>query len=115
MAQSVKNNQDAPLQRLPPKLRSRIWEYALGGKTLRYTPIRRVGDRLIERMVPPVSKRTHGIDLLRTCHQIYTETTLLPYITNTFAFMYYYRAQHNLKSLKAFQRAQVTTIQVEVK
>jgi hypothetical protein len=98
--------------RLPPELRSRIWEYALGGHTLRtiYLGARR---RSVPRMVPSTAERMYGLDLLRTCRQIYTETALLPYKTNTFSFSPQGSTRYHLSYLKLFQRAQIDKIQIE--
>jgi hypothetical protein len=114
MSQSVKNNQDAPLMRLPPEIRCRIWEYVLTGKTLRSVRLDLKGGRTVDWMIPPMSERTHGMDLLRTCRQIYTETALLPYKSNTFTFAYYRMIEIDLRYLKTFQRAEITKIQVQV-
>ncbi|KAH4935014.1 hypothetical protein HBI79_080140 [Parastagonospora nodorum] len=108
----VEANQDSPLLRLPGELRSRIWEYVLGGYELRSMDIKNSQQITIQRMVPPFAERRNGTQLLRTCRQIYTETALLPYRANTFVFYTYIPIKHDLKYMKAFQRAQIEKIQL---
>ena len=54
------------------------------------------------------------MDLLRTCRQIYAETALLPYKTNTFSFQKYVGIKQGLRYLKPFQRAQIVDVQLEI-
>lgn len=79
----TKSNSMIPLLRLPPELRNRIWEYALGGHIFTV------------RSCDPKSKVVHfevsseekkGTTLLRACRQIYAETALLPFRLNAFMF-----------------------------
>jgi hypothetical protein len=67
-------------------------------------------------MVPAEEERMDGLDLLRTCRQIYTETALLPYKLNTFGFglSYHFSIKHEQRHLKSFQRAQIVNIEVAV-
>jgi hypothetical protein len=99
--------------RLPPELRSRIWEYVLAGHTPRSVDVN-PGRARIMRMIPSRDKCMHGMDLLRTCRQIYAETALLPYKTNIFSFSPYTNIKHDLKYMKPFQRAQIDKIQIEL-
>jgi hypothetical protein len=111
----VKRNQKSPLLRLPPEIRHSIWEYALGGHVLRESTLgNKEGGTKRYRWVPPWSERTCGLDLLRTCRQIYSETALLPYKLNTFS-THYQLFQFNLRCwLKPFQDAQISLIQLEL-
>jgi len=111
---SVKTNQDSPLLRLPGELRTRIWEYVLGGFELRSMFPDHSQPRKPRRMIPPFAERSNGTQLLRTCRQIYTETALLPYKTNTFIFETYTPVKYDLKRMKAFQRAHIEKIQFDV-
>jgi hypothetical protein len=101
--------------RLPPELRHRIWELVLGGQTLLWL---RADDKDnihgVERMVPRASDRALGLDLLRTCRQIYSETALLPYKLNTFSFNSYMDVNPHLATLARFQCRQITDIQLHV-
>ncbi|KAH3989403.1 hypothetical protein HBI25_120030 [Parastagonospora nodorum] len=110
----VKTNQDSPLLRLPGELRSRIWEYVLGGYELRSVYIKNSQQITVKRMVPPFAERMNGTQLLRTCRQIYTETALLPYRANTFILETLDTIKHELKKMKPFQRARIEKIQFEV-
>lgn len=65
-------------------------------------------------MIPPLAERRNGTQLLRTCRQIYSETALLPYKTNTFVFETYTPVKYDLKRMKAFQRAHIEKIQFDV-
>jgi hypothetical protein len=114
MPRSVNNNQDAPLLRLPPEIRCRIWEYVLGGMTLRSATFRLNDRRFTERMVPPFSERMANISPRRTCRQIYTETALLPYKSNIFNFGTYPDFRFDLGYVKSFQRVHIEKMQIEV-
>jgi hypothetical protein len=64
-------------------------------------------------MLPPFIERNYGTQLLRTCRQIYIETALLPYRTNTFIFTTHYPVKQDIRYMKPFQRAQIEKIQFE--
>jgi hypothetical protein len=64
-----RNQVGPPLLRLAPELRNRIYEYALMGPPVRI-PL------LLGRYS---TDGPHGLGLLRTCKQIYSETVLLLY------------------------------------
>lgn len=105
------NQSNSPFLRLPREVRSRIYEYALGGKTIiiGYETYRTVEsasepDRIIsvfryccavhsKRNVNPFKKQlpyinvSHGYTPLNNiCRQLYNETSVLPYTLNTLAF-----------------------------
>jgi hypothetical protein len=65
-------------------------------------------------MVPMYKERIRGLDLLRACRQIYSETALLPYTENTFSFRSFSSAKDNMQRLKTFQLSAVTRVQFEV-
>jgi len=65
-------------------------------------------------VAPPLDQRTCGLDLLRTCRQIYVETALLPYKSNTFSTSHYRCLEPLLQGLKKFQRKEIVTIQLAI-
>jgi hypothetical protein len=76
---AYRNATTSPLLRLPAEIRNMIYTFALGIGTIRMLHFRhglnlRYGLEL-------------SINLLRVCHQVYTETCLLPYKLNTFDFI----------------------------
>lgn len=99
----VQGNQQAPLLRLPPEIRDRIWRYALGGKTF-------VGVGLWEstyRFGPSKADPENGAALLRTCRQIYSETALhLPRLGN-FVYATFSALKRSARKLKRYQHNQV--------
>jgi hypothetical protein len=60
-------------------------------------------------MVPCASDRALGLDLLRTCRQIYSETALLPYKLNTFSFNSYMDVKPHLATLARFSVSKLRT------
>ncbi|KAF7446426.1 hypothetical protein Ptr902_09458 [Pyrenophora tritici-repentis] len=78
----VKVNQQSPLLRLPPEIRNRIWEFALGGMVYRV----KNPDSDRHRKLAPSPKQPAGISLLRVCRQIYAEAAMLPSLLNTISF-----------------------------
>ncbi|KAJ4382921.1 beta transducin [Didymella sp. IMI 355093] len=82
----IKADSQSLLLRLPPELRNRIWEYALGGHVFdvvtRTVYERR--KRINKAKVWDLPKNTFA--LLRVCRQIYAEPALLPYKHNAFRF-----------------------------
>lgn len=68
--------------------------------------------RSVQRMAPPVSDRLLGLDLLRTCRQIYSETALLAYSRNCYHFRHVSCFRSDIKRLKPFQRALISSIQL---
>ncbi|KAF2030008.1 hypothetical protein EK21DRAFT_66407 [Setomelanomma holmii] len=107
------NNQNSPLLRLPPELRNKIWRYVLGGNVLRWTLVSSSRYSLKYRMAPPPGQIILGLDLLRTCRQIYAETALLPYQLNTFACTEYAGIKGELQYLQPFQRSHIAKLQLE--
>jgi hypothetical protein len=99
------------LLQLPPELRNRIWELVLCGKVLKCVQLAHTDEK--ERMAPPLSDPVCGLDLLRTCRQIYSETVLLPYSRNIYLIPYLRWAKSDVRYLKPFQRAQITHIRLD--
>jgi hypothetical protein len=69
-----KNARQSPLLCLPAEIRNMIWKYAFSGKV-----------RVSSTTVVP-RKDYDRFSLLRVCRQVYHETGVLPYTTNTFCF-----------------------------
>ncbi|EDU50483.1 predicted protein [Pyrenophora tritici-repentis Pt-1C-BFP] len=63
----VKVNQQSPLLRLPPEIRNRIWEFALGGMVYRV----KNPDSDRHRKLAPSPKQPAGISLLRIVVRIF--------------------------------------------
>ncbi|KAF2831380.1 hypothetical protein CC86DRAFT_401910 [Ophiobolus disseminans] len=108
----VKANRESPLLRLPPELRRQIWELVLGGHVLSCNAISS-SPRFSARTAPLTTSSKCVLDLLRTCRQIYSETTLIPYTHNTFHFPDVSNAHHRVWNLQAFQKRLITDIQFE--
>ncbi|KAI4609748.1 hypothetical protein J4E80_008393 [Alternaria sp. BMP 0032] len=75
----MSNQRNSPLLRLPAEIRHMIFGYALGGKTFHihhheYQGIAKNGT---------VSK--NALALLAVCRQVFAETALLPFSSNTFS------------------------------
>lgn len=92
---------DCPFLELPPEVRNRIYEYALGGHNLhmftwnrfekRFTYQTRVirnvvGTRATVGMRKLLTTPRLAMGLLRSCKQVYHEAALVPYYDNTFSF-----------------------------
>ncbi|KAF1912418.1 hypothetical protein BDU57DRAFT_551267 [Ampelomyces quisqualis] len=109
----VKSNQDSPLLRLPGELRNRIWEYVLGGRTLRprLTPIPRSPEQLFQ-IAQELREPLLGFALLRTCRQVYMETALLPYKLNAYDFSSYITLKLHLRKGRRYQRAHIFDVNV---
>ncbi|PVI04524.1 hypothetical protein DM02DRAFT_624814 [Periconia macrospinosa] len=75
---SENNKENSPFLRLPPELRNRVYELALGGNTVR--PINFENNREGVRRGPGVPYRF--LSLLQVSRTIYTETRCLPYQLN---------------------------------
>lgn len=94
----VKNNQKSPLLRLPPEIRSRIWEYTLGYTIVRaHVPYSRSHK---PRLRTSSDEPGIGMALLRSCRQVYSEAALMPMRLNTFAFEGVYDIKRAIKLLK---------------
>jgi len=76
---SKKNARDSPLLRLPPEIRSMIWEYVLGEHTIR------MGESWHFTFPAQGTAQIH-FDLLRVCRQVYVEASNLPRTLNTLSF-----------------------------
>lgn len=88
-ADTVRNLQQSPLLRLPGEIRSRIYEYALGGHT--FTP---AGEQRLYTDGPAGSQLDDdtwkGLQhLAQVCRQLREETQLLPYSMNIFRQHYH--------------------------
>lgn len=70
------NATESPLLRMPPDIRNRIYTYTLGDRHAWY--------HFFLSAFRPVC--FPGIELLRTCRQLYSETRILPFFYNTYAF-----------------------------
>lgn len=103
-------NSDQPFFRLPPEIRVRIYALVLGGQNLWIGHVHEQRKWNWEenpsekKFFSPKKERFHrggeffhvkrgdssdstlDLRLLRTCRHVYTETALLPYSLNTFAF-----------------------------
>ena len=81
-------NSETPLLRLPAEIRNLIWEFTLGGKIRDVVLLQKRRKFCIQEYIA-VSRATfqrNSHALLSTCRQIYTETALLIFSTNTFRF-----------------------------
>ncbi|KAJ8110971.1 hypothetical protein OPT61_g6313 [Boeremia exigua] len=85
---SFKSNSESPLLRLPPEIRNNIWEYVLGGKILDVVFLSSRKGRYLEEKtaISPLSLPESSHALLQVCRQLYKETALLPFSTNSFRF-----------------------------
>jgi hypothetical protein len=74
-----RNTTTSPLLRLPRELRDLIWTYTLSGNIIKaeYRPVDKY---------PRATPLKHRFGLLRTCRQIYAETSSLPWTLSTFSF-----------------------------
>ncbi|KAI4684957.1 uncharacterized protein J4E88_004399 [Alternaria novae-zelandiae] len=91
------NQQDSPLLRLPPELRHLIFSHVIGGKTFEIlydrsgpyrSPIReRLSSKVPKRkfIAKNITVAKNTLALLVVCRQIYAETALLPFSSNTFS------------------------------
>ncbi|KAF2036006.1 hypothetical protein EK21DRAFT_84386 [Setomelanomma holmii] len=78
---STRNQRESPLLRLPSEVRNVIYELVLGGKTFKFKDAVNRGHASMV-----ATSERHVLGLLYTCHQIYSEASLLPYSLNTFSF-----------------------------
>ena len=106
---SIKHNSETSLLRLPAEIRNLIWEYALGGRTIRCFALS---------FPTPTSRIAKGANnaLLRVCRQIYAETALSPYRMNTFSFDSFWSTQQWLRTeSKALpvQRQAIKTVRIK--
>jgi hypothetical protein len=63
-------------------------------------------------MIPAVSEPMCGMDLLRTCRQVYSETALLPDRGNMCHFWSVHALKYHLRYLKPFQREQIRSLEL---
>jgi hypothetical protein len=134
------NQLNSPLLRLPGELRNRIYEYVLGGLTIRnlenvlsaahvvHEPVglEQYGARAHGTVVPvyassdvsdepwyryqPKTVLLH-VNLLKVCRQIYSETHLLPFQLNAFE-IHHEKLGHFLGNLTVAQRDAITTFKI---
>ncbi|KAI8940193.1 hypothetical protein NX059_003899 [Plenodomus lindquistii] len=78
-----KENASSPLLRLPPEIRNRIWEFALGVSAF---PARMQGDTIVISQSYWTTGKKTVFPLLYVCRQIYGEAALIPYHANIFDF-----------------------------
>jgi hypothetical protein len=89
---TARNRQESPFLRLPPELRTRIYEIALGGKQIRVCDVKscaaarhRCRTRAKKlRYNTYFHLRRRNLTLLVTCRQINAEARLLPFALNEF-------------------------------
>jgi len=106
----MESNRASPLLSLPPELRNRIQKYVVGGKTLHIGTTRKKG---VLKACISRGPRSYSLNVLRTCRQIYAETTLLPYVTNVFSFDHPRSMKVALSHVGLIQRRQITKIELE--
>ncbi|XPS70270.1 beta transducin [Ascochyta lentis] len=86
--EAIKTNSETPLLRLPPEVRNRVWEYALGGKVFNVVFLQTLRGQYVEEKTS-ISKDTfpeNSQALLCVCRQIHQETVLLQFSANAFRF-----------------------------
>lgn len=66
-------------------------------------------------MRAPVTDPLQGLPLLRTCRQIYAESAMLPFRLNTFSSDYINWVTDNFRCMRAYQRAQIMDLQIDVR
>ncbi|KAF2682589.1 hypothetical protein K458DRAFT_276177, partial [Lentithecium fluviatile CBS 122367] len=92
-----------------------IWAEVLGGKTFRQHPILRPRLPALYKLKAPKCDRRGCMALLRTCRQIYAETSLIPYQSGIFSATDLFHFRPLLKKLKVNQRSQIATLQLEIR
>lgn len=119
----IQQNSESPLLKLPAEIRSRIFQYAVGGRTFqcRFRGVVLSRDQVVqlidwhlERWHPDFEVRggdKNVFALLSVCRQIYAETALLPFYTSIFSFSEERALQTFLKSRLEIEREAVYTIQ----
>ena len=89
---TTRNRQESPLLRLPPELRTRIYEIALGGRQIRVCDVKSCASTR-HRCRTRAKKLTYDtyfhlrrryLALLVTCRQVHEETKLFPFMLNEF-------------------------------
>lgn len=110
----VKNNQNLPLLSLPPEIRNRIWEFALGNVVFRGRTLTVPSRKRITILRPASDETDIGVALLRCCRQIYSEAATIPLRLNTMAFDSTRQLEHAMKRFKAHQRKLITTVRLEI-
>lgn len=107
------DNQLSPLLRLPTEIRNTIWMHVLGGKTYRAMGFSGREVSQTYKFAPSAAEPRNGMALLRTCRQIYSETALYPMKSATFTYGHIVYLKRSIKSLKPYQRRQITHLQME--
>ncbi|KAJ4296249.1 beta transducin [Kalmusia sp. IMI 367209] len=116
-----RNSVTSPLLRLPPEIRNKIWEYALGGFQIdvRKTGGRKKAVKLVYTTRPvgtcyPLSKDyiKPTFHLHEVCRQMYFETSPLIYTLNTFGFSSVEAMDHWIKNRPTGQLRLVDSIDV---
>ncbi|USP77115.1 hypothetical protein yc1106_04389 [Curvularia clavata] len=103
------NQQQSPLLRLPAELRNKIFAYALGGRTFRF---KTTGN--YPWYIKNVTKYKHALALLQVCRQIYAETALLPFSTNTFSASRLYVLEEWAESLHSARAQSIKWIRLKL-
>ena len=94
----AKSNQGSLLLRLPPEIRNKIWEYALGHNIFKPVRIRLRERKFKKAWASRLNEPPIGLALLATCRQIYSEAAFMLFNLSTFAA----RERDMMRSFKMF-------------
>lgn len=104
-----RNSETSPLLRLPREIRDKIWEEVLANRILKpfYFGRKKRPDHYCT-----VSGSKMNLGLLLTCRQVYSETALLPFEGNIFAFQGITLALNDVRKIKKVYRGYIRHIQI---
>ncbi|KAF2030026.1 hypothetical protein EK21DRAFT_112319 [Setomelanomma holmii] len=104
----AQNQRDSPLLKMPPEIRNRIYDFALGGLTFRLQP----NDD--NEKVANETKSKNAIALLAVCRQLYAETAVLPTSLNVFSSHSPIAIHSWTNAMRPANRASVTNLKLSI-
>jgi hypothetical protein len=103
---AMQNQRDSPLLRMPPEIRNRIYDFALGGNTFVL-----LKDDDTEKIVNK-TKSKNALALLAVSRQLYAETALLPFSLNVFSSVSPSRLRSWASEIQPVHRNNITALKL---
>ena len=108
----MRNQKSSPFLRLPPELRNKIYEYAIGGHVIKlFESTKKPHYNMLSQADGHYTALANPAVLSKTCRQLHRETALLPYSLNTFHGRTR-RIHKFLKGLTMAQREQIKSLEI---
>ncbi|OSS49745.1 hypothetical protein B5807_05819 [Epicoccum nigrum] len=109
---TCRNQEESPLLRLPAELRTKIYEFAIGGYVIElFESKKKPCYNVLSQADGHYTAFAKPTVLSEICRQLYKETAFLPYSLNTF-HGHLRRIHRFLKSLTMAQRKQIKSLEI---